>query len=1007
MKSPLPLFILLCGATAYAQPVNPPSGGGNCSTTASTTVLGCLKVDGTSIIINGAGVASAPTGGSGTVTSASCDSSGANWITCTVNTPTNTPAFVLTPTTGQTSHKVIGTCGSATTFAPCSLAAADIPALAYLTSFGSGSLSPLFTASVATSTTTPALSFSLSNFGADNIFGNFTGGSAAPGTQAIPACANDGSHALVYPSHVLTCETITVSGTGTVTSFSAGNLSPLFTSSVATSTTTPALTFALVSQTQNLFFASPNGSSGVGAFRSIVAADIPTLNQNTTGLAAGFTTYPTLCSGSQFSQGLSSGSNNCGTPSGGGSGDAASKHTVTFSTTPTFTCTSASAGTIDDFYLSTALSASITASTLATCTSGQTLDFVFTQAASGGPYTVAMPTGFDACAINPTASTVTTCAYAYDGTSGHLKAPPGYTCPGCAGALFLPGNTTNPTIPVNAFGIAGFNSASATAYAWQPSATAPVAGSMMLIGAVSGGYAPISYTLAPITIAATSHNFLTSFTASTGAFTQAQPAISDLTATFSSPLNLSTNTLSCATCGVTGNPLSQFAATTSAQLAGVLSDETGTAFAVFSNSPALTGAPTAPTQTAGDNTTDVATDAFVTTAVANAVAGINPAVAVQAATVSASDTSALTYNNGVGGIGATFTGTNNTAIVIDGFTFTTIGQRLLVKNDTQSPSGAFNGVYYVTQVQASITPPILTRALDYDQPSDMNNTGAIPVASGTQNGSTSWLLTSAVVTVGTTPLTFTIFTLSPSNTVTSTGATTSGDLASYTSGTNQINDSGVITANVITAASAATAGKKSCISNGATRTCAYIDFPQIFSIPAANCNNTTAGSGWSIGSGGTAGCRAGTNNLGGFITISDTSSTFAQFTIPIPADWDATNNPSIKLGFESDSDTTSGHTVIPQIKVSCPTAVNGTATDDATFSAAQSLATITFGASAVAHGFYTTGTSNQIGSTQMTGCLAAGMMIVQVGRATDTATGNINFYYANVSFPRLLTVQAN
>lgn len=42
---------------------------------------------------------------------------------------------------------------------------------------------------------------------------------------------------------------------------------------------------ALVSQTQNRFLASPNGSAGVPSFRAIVAADIPTLNQNTTGSA--------------------------------------------------------------------------------------------------------------------------------------------------------------------------------------------------------------------------------------------------------------------------------------------------------------------------------------------------------------------------------------------------------------------------------------------------------------------------------------------------------------------------------------------------------------------------------------------------------------------------------------------------------------------------------------------------------------------------------------------------
>src|SRR6266849_2734062 len=65
---------------------------------------------------------------------------------------------------------------------------------------------------------------------------------------------------------------------------------------------------------------------------------------------------------------------------------------------------------------------------------------------------------------------------------------------------------------------------------------------------------------------------------------------------------------------LTTNPLLQFAATTSAQLAGVISDETGTAGStVFSISPALTGNPTAPTQTAGDNSTKLATTAYVDT----------------------------------------------------------------------------------------------------------------------------------------------------------------------------------------------------------------------------------------------------------------------------------------------------------------------------------------------------------------------------------------------------------
>ena len=43
------------------------------------------------------------------------------------------------------------------------------------------------------------------------------------------------------------------------------------------------------SKTANYFLAAPNGSAGAPTFRAIVAADIPTLNQNTTGTAANVT----------------------------------------------------------------------------------------------------------------------------------------------------------------------------------------------------------------------------------------------------------------------------------------------------------------------------------------------------------------------------------------------------------------------------------------------------------------------------------------------------------------------------------------------------------------------------------------------------------------------------------------------------------------------------------------------------------------------------------------------
>jgi len=74
---------------------------------------------------------------------------------------------------------------------------------------------------------------------------------------------------------------------GTVTSVSG--TAPV---SVATGTTTPVISLATAygdtqnpyaSKTANYFLAAPNGSAGAPTFRAVVAADIPTLNQNTTG----------------------------------------------------------------------------------------------------------------------------------------------------------------------------------------------------------------------------------------------------------------------------------------------------------------------------------------------------------------------------------------------------------------------------------------------------------------------------------------------------------------------------------------------------------------------------------------------------------------------------------------------------------------------------------------------------------------------------------------------------
>jgi len=79
-----------------------------------------------------------------------------------------------------------------------------------------------------------------------------------------------------------------VSGTGTVSGLTL----------TGTVTTSGSLTLGgtlsvvpsdFASQTANTFLAAPNGAPGTPTFRAIVAADVPTLNQNTTGTAANVT----------------------------------------------------------------------------------------------------------------------------------------------------------------------------------------------------------------------------------------------------------------------------------------------------------------------------------------------------------------------------------------------------------------------------------------------------------------------------------------------------------------------------------------------------------------------------------------------------------------------------------------------------------------------------------------------------------------------------------------------
>jgi hypothetical protein len=109
-------------------------------------------------------------------------------------------------------------------------------------------------------------------------------------TTAAGALTSLGAYPAANPSgYTSNTGTVTsVAGTGTVSGLTltgtvttSGSLTLGGTLSVAASN--------FSSQTANTFLAAPNGSAGVPTFRAIAAADVPTLNQNTTGTAANVT----------------------------------------------------------------------------------------------------------------------------------------------------------------------------------------------------------------------------------------------------------------------------------------------------------------------------------------------------------------------------------------------------------------------------------------------------------------------------------------------------------------------------------------------------------------------------------------------------------------------------------------------------------------------------------------------------------------------------------------------
>lgn len=176
---------------------------------------------------------------------------------------------------------------------------------------------------------------------------------------------------------------------------------------------------------------------------------------------------------------------------------------------------------------------------------------------------------------------------------------------------------------------------------------------------------------------------------------------------------------------------------------------TGTGLLVFGTSPTLTtaalGSSTATTQAPADNSTKVATTAYVD----NAILGQRQKEAVKYASIAALPS--IVYANGASGVGATLTGVALAAISLDSSS-PAVADRVLIKNQAAPEQ---NGIYIVTATGSGAAVFVLTRATDFDQAADIQTGDTVFVTAGSTLANTTWTYTGIdSPTMGTTALTF-------------------------------------------------------------------------------------------------------------------------------------------------------------------------------------------------------------------------------------------------------------
>ncbi len=510
---------------------------------------------------------------------------------------------------------------------------------------------------------------------------------------------------------------VVIAGTGTVTSFSADDLSPLFTVSVAGSTTTPALTFELEDANAYTIFGNNSGSSGEPAFFTPTLASALFQNQGTTAtvlhgnasgnpswsqivnadIANGTIDVSTKVTGTLSTDNGGTGLNSLGTSNQilgvNNAGNALEYKTISTNGTAVsndvgVTLSGANAIAIN------LPSASATVRGVLTSTDWSTFNSKMTNTLADG-----------SIFVGNGSNVATAVALSGDATLTN------------AGVITI-GSSAITTTKINnaAVTYAKFNNVAASSLVGNATGSSAVATDIGIGGALTFSGSTLT-SLAPTSI---------------GAIDSAPSG------KHANGLRIESNVL--------------YAQNADATYPGLVSTGTQT----FAGAKTFNGAITASGGlSAGSNvitsvgTPTNATEAANKSYVDGLVNGLKWKVSVNAATTT---TLPLTpaYDPGASGVGAYLEGGSNGALgAIDGVTLG-VNDRLLVKNETGG-NEPYNGIYTVTTVGDGSTKYKLTRCTSCDEPSEFTN-AAVAVLAGTVNAGTAWTQTNTVVTVGTTAI---------------------------------------------------------------------------------------------------------------------------------------------------------------------------------------------------------------------------------------------------------------